>query len=913
MALASCFLSLLILTICNDSFPGGTSSQVGPSSPGATEALRSSSTRDPSSMHEEDEDDLLGLHTADANLDEEDEEGENLFDGNELRDYRAQPEMDVYEQVGLDSGDYDAMNAEERLAAEEILAARERERGRKRALPLALLTSDDDDLRSPRRRSRRRRREGQLDELSGDEDEEEEAPVRLDEFQQPISSWIALDSTRREVARRYRLFLLSFTDREDRLPVYKERIHAMCTAQSRSLLVSFVHLSRSVPLLAMWVADIPAQMLEIFDEVTMEVVLSMFKNYGEIYSSISVRITDLPVPDSLRDIRQAHLNTLIRIRGVVTRRSSVFPQLKLVKYDCLKCGFLIGPIYQNSTSEIKLGSCPSCQSRGPFAVNMEQTVYRNFQKISVQESPGTVPAGRVPRSKDVIVLQDLIDTVRPGQEVDLTGIYTNNYEASLNVRQGFPVFSTVIEANHIELCERGPSLSVVSEDLAFFQQLSASPHLLKILTNSVAPSIHGHDFIKTGILLSLFGGQAKNVGGKHRLRGDINVLLLGDPGTAKSQFLSYLSQTAPRAVFTTGQGASAVGLTASVHKDAVTREWTLEGGALVLSDGGMCLIDEFDKMNDTDRTSIHEAMEQQSISVSKAGIVTSLQARCSVIAAANPIKGRYDPTLTFNHNTELTEPILSRFDLLCVVRDIVNPVVDANLASFVVGSHRTSLQNADVSSSGATSGDSYTYPTSLTPTTRISQELLRKYIYHARSSCSPKLSHISTERISSVYAQLRRESTRVDGIPITVRHVESIIRMSEASCRMHLREFVQESDVDLALKMMIDSFVSTQKYSVMNDMKRKFANFLHNTEDTYDLCLFALQECIRENATYAHVRNPDETVSTDNIAVAVSELKQKVASFGVTNVEAFLSSSYLNDHGFTRTGQMVVPTGANDR
>lgn len=185
----------------------------------------------------------------------------------------------------------------------------------------------------------------------------------------------------------------------------------------------------------------------------------------------------------------------------------------------------------------------------------------------------------------------------------------------------------------------------------------------------------------------MFGGESKDINGKHRIRGDINCLLLGDPGTAKSQFLKYVEQVFHRCVYTTGKGASAVGLTAGVHKDPITREWTLEGGALVLADKGLCLIDEFDKMNDQDRTSIHEAMEQQSISISKAGIVTSLQARCSVIAAANPLKGTYNTALNFVDNVDLTEPILSRFDVLSVIKDEVNEEQDDALATFVINSH----------------------------------------------------------------------------------------------------------------------------------------------------------------------------------------------------------------------------------
>ncbi len=281
-------------------------------------------------------------------------------------------------------------------------------------------------------------------------------------------------------------------------------------------------------------------------------------------------------------------------------------------------------------------------------------------------------------------------------EQEVTGIYRNNFDASLNSKNGFPVFSTVLEANHINKKEDlFAAFRLTEEDEKMIRNLAKDERISKRIIKSIAPSIYGHDDIKTAIALSLFGGVPKDINRKHRIRGDINVLLLGDPGTAKSQFLKYVEKTAHRAVFTTGQGASAVGLTASVRKDPVTREWTLEGGALVLADKGVCLIDEFDKMNDADRTSIHEAMEQQSISVSKAGIVTTLQARCSIVAAANPIRGRYNPTIPFQQNVELTEPILSRFDVLCVVKDTVDPVKDELLARFVVGSHLRSHPEFD--------------------------------------------------------------------------------------------------------------------------------------------------------------------------------------------------------------------------
>lgn len=265
-----------------------------------------------------------------------------------------------------------------------------------------------------------------------------------------------------------------------------------------------------------------------------------------------------------------------------------------------------------------------CQSNGPFTVDEVNTVYRNYQKMTIQETPGTVPPGRVPRQKEVYVLNDQVDSARPGDEVEITGIYLNRFDYFSNMKHGFPVFTTIIEANYIRRFGDEDIIELTDEDKHMIKELARQPNIGRKIVNSIAPSIYGHQFVKKALALAMFGGEAKDINGKHRIRGDINVLLLGDPGTAKSQFLKYVEQVFHRCVYTTGKGASAVGLTAGVHKDPISKEWILEGGALVLADKGLCLIDEFDKMNDQDRTSIHEAMEQQSISISKAGIVTSL-------------------------------------------------------------------------------------------------------------------------------------------------------------------------------------------------------------------------------------------------------------------------------------------------
>merc|ERR1711971_1171656 len=313
---------------------------------------------------------------------------------------------------------------------------------------------------------------------------------------------------------------------------------------------------------------------------------------------------------------------------------------------------------------------------------------------------------------------------------------------------GFPVFATVIMANHVyRKDESNATKSMTDEDIKAIVALSKDERIGERIVASMGPSIFGHEDIKRALALSLFGGQAKDKSDKHKVRGDINALLCGDPGTAKSQFLKYVEKVAPRAVFTTGQGASAVGLTAYVQRSPVTKEWTLEAGALVLADKGVCLIDEFDKMNDADRTSIHEAMEQQTISISKAGIVTSLKARCAVLAAANPIGGRYDPSMTFSENVDLTEPILSRFDILCVVRDTVDPVADEHLARFVVASHMKNHPRATAADAEnmKKTEEQLAASSNLAGVEKIPQELLKKYITYARQKFHPHHSEAHRE------------------------------------------------------------------------------------------------------------------------------------------------------------------------
>ncbi|KAJ5965760.1 Nucleic acid-binding OB-fold, partial [Penicillium waksmanii] len=791
----------------------------------------------------------------------EDEDGIDLFGDNFERDYRD-GEEEQYANEGYidDDGDHDEIDAATRRQLDARLNKRDQELARRRRMPAAFL-QDDDDLEMDLSRQPRRRRhhydEEREDIDMADEGMEELSLEELADVKAAnITDWVTQPQVLRSIYREFKAFLTEFIDPSGQ-SVYGNRIKTLGEINSASLEVSYAHLSETKAALSYFLANEPTEVLKVFDQVALDVTLFHYPQYHDIHNEIHVRITDVPIIYTLRQLRQSHLNCLVRVSGVVTRRTGVFPQLKYVMFLCSKCGVTLGPFQQEASAEVKISFCQNCQSRGPFTVNTEKTVYRNYQKLTLQESPGSVPAGRLPRQREVVLLADLIDLAKPGDEIEITGIYRNSYDASLNNKNGFPVFATIIEANHVvKSHDQLAGFNMTEEDEREIRNLSRDPDIVDKIIRSMAPSIYGHSDVKTAVALSLFGGVSKQAQGKMNIRGDINVLLLGDPGTAKSQVLKFVEKTAHRAVFATGQGASAVGLTASVRRDPLTSEWTLEGGALVLADRGTCLIDEFDKMNDQDRTSIHEAMEQQTISISKAGIVTTLQARCSVLAAANPNGGRYNSTKPLAQNVDLTEPILSRFDIMCVVRDLVEPTEDERLANFVIESHHRAnparplrndagdpvdADNNRIDSEGyRIDRDGRRLPLTQEETAKrtaeqkrsdeekegeIPQELLRKYILYARERCHPKLYQIDQDKIARLFADMRRESLATGAYPITVRHLEAIMRIAEAFCKMRLSEYCSSVDIDRAIAVTVDSFVGSQKVSCKKALSRAFAKY----------------------------------------------------------------------------------------
>lgn len=838
-------------------------------------------------------------------LEEEENEGEDLFNDNMEQDYRHIPELDTYDPEILDdSADYSEISMDARRNAEREIRQRERQEAGETGRLLYDESEEGSDISMAVRRKRRQRATAADDRIIEDDEIMEGVDILESVRGRAVWEHVQVPVVAQEIKRRFKGFLQSYRDEKGVLK-YAEKIRSMCQENKASLVVEFDCLAsdKGELQLAYFLPEAPMEVLKIFSEAAKDVVLKLYPKYERIAREIHVRISNLPLEENLRSLRQVHLNQLIKTCGVVTTSTGVMPQLAAAKYDCAKCGYVLGPFVQSAGQEIKPGSCPECQSQGPFEINSEETIYHNYQRITIQESPNKISAGRLPRSKETILLADLCDSCKPGDEIELTGIYTNNYDGSLNTKNGFPTFSTTIIANYIWRKEDKVSLAnMTDEDMKEIQGLSKDPNVADRIFASIAPFIYGHDDIKRALALGLFGGESKNPGQKHRIRGDINILLCGDPGTAKSQFLRYLVQAAPRAVLATGQGASAVGLTAYVQRHPITKEWTLEAGALVLADKGVCLIDEFDKMNDQDRTSIHEAMEQQSISISKAGIVTSLQARCTVVAAANPIAGNYDPSRTFAENVDLSEPILSRFDVLCVVRDTIDPIEDERMAKFICSSHckhhpdavaveenEEKLQDEDLNQSQNENESVFTL---------VPQELLRKYIMYARENVHPKLHQMDQDKVAKMYAELRKESLATGSIPITVRHVESIIRLSEAHAKMHLRNFVTNDDVSMAIRVVLESFIQTQKYSVMRQMQKNFNRYLTYKRDNNQLLLYLLKQCVAERL---HIQAHRSGITADNIKevfVHEKDLIDKSRQVNIYNLQSFYKCDLFTTNRF---------------
>lgn len=467
-------------------------------------------------------------------------------------------------------------------------------------------------------------------------------------------------------------------------------------------------------------------------------------------------------------------------------------------------------------------------------------IYRDHQTISIQEMPERAPAGQLPRSVDVILDDDLVDRVKPGDRIQLVGTYRSLGNRSAG--NSSSTFRTLILANNIiQLSSKSgggiAQATITDTDIRNINKIAKHKKVFELLSQSLAPSIYGHDHIKKAILLMLLGGMEKNLENGTHLRGDINILMVGDPSTAKSQLLRFVHNTAPLAITTTGRGSSGVGLTAAVTTDKETGERRLEAGAMVLGDRGVVCIDEFDKMSDVDRVAIHEVMEQQTVTIAKAGIHTSLNARCSVIAAANPIYGQYDIHKDPHRNIALPDSLLSRFDLLFVVTDDIEDIRDRQISEHVLRMHRfrqpgteegtpvreTGAQTLGV---GLETGNDTNKPTEVYEkfnamlhagvtvtvgrgnarrTEVISIPFIKKYIQYSKQRIKPTLTKGAADHIVSVYSALRNdemEGNQRRTSPLTARTLETLIRLSTAHAKARLSQSVDRKDAEQAEKIL---------------------------------------------------------------------------------------------------------------
>ncbi|MUV60022.1 minichromosome maintenance protein MCM, partial [Halobacterium sp. CBA1126] len=515
-----------------------------------------------------------------------------------------------------------------------------------------------------------------------------------------------------------------------------------------------------------------------------------------------VRVHNLEEHTEIRAIRAEHLNTLVSVQGMVRKATDVRPKIERAVFVCQRCGAET-EVPQGDAGFQEPYQCESCERQGPFKLDPERSEFVDSQKLRIQESPEGLAGGETPQSIDVHVADDITGEVTPGDHVTVSGVLRLDQSEGSNES---PVFDLYMEGTSVVIeDEEFDEMNITEEDKQQIVDISNRENIYEEMVDSMAPSIYGHRQAKLAMILQLFSGVTKHLPDESRIRGDLHMLLIGDPGTGKSALISYVQNIAPRSVYTSGKGSSSAGLTAAAVRDDFGdgQQWTLEAGALVLADQGVAAVDELDKMAADDRSAMHEALEQQKISISKAGINATLKARCSLLGAANPKYGRFDQYEPIGEQIDLEPALISRFDLIFTVTDEPDPEEDAKLARHILQTNyagELNTQQEQLASANHTEDEVEEQTDTVAPA--IDASLLRKYIAYSRRNCYPTMTDEAREAIEEFYVDLRAEGQGEDApVPVTARQLEALVRLGEASARVRLSDKVEEEDAERVIEI----------------------------------------------------------------------------------------------------------------
>jgi replicative DNA helicase Mcm len=562
---------------------------------------------------------------------------------------------------------------------------------------------------------------------------------------------------------------------------YRQRIAQLAITGKNSILIDFEELYGFDQALAEQLLNRPEEYLQHAGKGAYEQLRIEDSEYAEKIEKIIIRIVQLLGKEQLRKLGSRQMSKLVMVEGIVVRATPVRPMVLQGAFKCKRCGTM--NMVEQTGQFLKAPSvciAPDCGRDGPFEFVQEESTFIDSQDLRLQEKPEDLPPGQLPRTLAVkTVGDDIVDVARPGDHVSIVGI-VHAFAPSLMGMGKLRTFILQLDANSVELLGKEPETSPPTpEEEEKIHALAKDPWVHRKIRDSIAPSIFGYEHIKEAIMYLLFGGVSKTLPDVS-IRGEPNILLIGDPGTAKSQLLQYVARIAPRGLYTSGRGTTAAGLTAAVVREK-GGSMSLEAGALVLADKGIACIDEMDKMRPEDRVAIHEAMEQHTVSVAKGGIVATLNARTAVLAAANPSLGRYEPNRTVAENVPLPVTILSRFDLIFVLRDVPNKESDSRMSKHILEIHRRGVSPVEA---------------------QVDAELLRKYVSYAKG-IKPVLSEEALKQLSDFYLAMRSASeTEGSPVAITARQLESLVRLSEARARVALRKEVTAEDAGAAITIM---------------------------------------------------------------------------------------------------------------